>query len=114
MWLPTNLSVFIGAIFLSNGVNVFTTIYAVPGKPVHSLGLWCSAITSVASAGFWTVLAAKKDVIEKAVLSSPGELEQRNGLRTQMWESVWHQVFGYLFGAIVLSALAMVVLVVPP
>jgi hypothetical protein len=111
--IPANLTIFIAAIFLSNGVNVFTTIYAVPGKPVHSFGLWCSCISSVLAAALWTALAAKKDLIDKAVLSGASELDQREAKRTEMWNDVWLQAFVYLGGAVAFSVLAMGVLVFP-
>lgn len=111
--VPTNLAVFIAAIFLSNGVNVFTTIYATPGRPVHSPQLWCSAIASIAAAGFWTALAAKKDHIEKAVLSGSADPLQRGVFREQMWADVSLRVTTYLSGAVVTSILAMVILVLP-
>lgn len=112
--MPTTLAVFIAAIFLSNGVNVFTTIYAVPGRPVHSLALWCSAVASIGSAACWTALATKKDMIDKAVLSGGADQSERTELREEIWAAVWRRVMVYLAGAVVLSILAMVVLVLPP
>lgn len=114
MRMPATLVVFIAAIFLSNGVNMFTTIYAVPGKPVHSLALWCSAVTSITAAGFWTALATKKDMIDKAVLSGAADQGSRVKLREDIWADVWRRVMVYLLGAAALSVLAMAVLVLPP
>lgn len=114
MRMPATLAVFIAAIFLSNGVNVFTTIYAVPGKPVHSLALWCSAAASIGAAGFWTALATKKDMIDKAVLSGAADHHERADLREEIWAAVWRRVMVYLAGAVVLSILAMLILVLPP
>jgi hypothetical protein len=111
--IPENLTIFIAAIFLSNGVNVFTTIYAVPGKPVRSFGLWCSCISSVLAAGLWTALAAKKGLIDKAALSGASDLEMREEKRAQMWRDVWLQTLAYLGGAVAFSILAMGVLVIP-
>ncbi len=111
--IPANLSIFIAAIFLSNGVNVFTTIYAVPGKPVHSFGLWCSCLSSVLAAGLWTAFAAKKDLIDRAVLSGASDLRQREEKRVQMWNDIWWRGLAYLGGAAVFSILAMGVLVLP-
>lgn len=111
--IPANLTVFVAAIFLSNGVNVFTTIYAQPGKPVHSFGLWCSCISSVVAAGLWTALAAKKDLIDKAAMSAASAPDRREEKRVEMWGDVWLQAMTYLGGAVAFSVLAMVVLVIP-
>lgn len=111
--IPGNLSIFVAAIFLSNSVNVFTTIYAVPGKPVHSLGLTFSCVASLLAAGLWTALAAKKDLIEKAAASGASSPKERERMRDQMWEDVWLRILCYLGGAIILSILALVALVVP-
>lgn len=111
--IPGNLVVFIAAIFLSNSVNVFTTIYAQPGKPVQSAGLWWSCISSLAAAGLWTALAAKKDTIDKAVQSGADDPAMREVMRTQMWQDVWLRAGAYLGGAIALSIAAMVALVLP-
>jgi hypothetical protein len=111
--IPGNLSVFVAAIFLSNSVNVFTTIYAVPGRPVRSFGLACSCVSSLIAAGLWTVLAAKKDIIEKAVASGASNARERERLRDQMWEDIWLRILAYLGGAVAFSALALVILVVP-
>ncbi len=110
---PTNLIVFFAAIFLSNGVNVFTTIYARPGKPAHSLGLWCSCISSVLAAALWTAFSAKKDLIDKAALSGASDPDQRNEKRAQMWDDVWVRAMAYFVAAVSFSILAMVILVVP-
>jgi hypothetical protein len=111
--VPGNLVIFIAAIFLSNSVNVFTTIYAQPGRPVSAPGLWWSCISSLVAAGLWTALAAKKDSIDKAVQSASAEPSQREVIRVQMWEDVWLRTGGYLLGAVGLSILAMVALVIP-
>jgi hypothetical protein len=111
--IPGNLSIFVAAIFLSNSVNEFTTIYAIPGKPVRSFGLTFSCISSLLAAGLWTALAAKKDLIEKAVASGASSPKEREQLRDQMWEDVWLRILVYLGGAIILSILALVALVVP-
>jgi CheY-like chemotaxis protein len=111
--IPGNLMIFIAAVFLSYGVNAFTTIYAVPGHPVHSFALWCSFASSVIGAGLWTALAAKKERIEKAAASSGGDLTARKQLRTQMWSGSWLTVSVYLGGGAAFSILAMVILVFP-
>lgn len=111
--LPDNLSVFIAAIFLSNSVNEFTTIYAVPGKPVVSFGLIFSCASSLLAAGFWTALAAKKGSIEKAVVSGASSLVDREQLRERMWDDVWLRILLYLTGAVVLSLLGLIALMVP-
>lgn len=111
--IPGNLVVFIAAIFLSNSVNVFTTIYAQPGKPVQSAGLWWSCISSLIAAGLWTALAAKKDTIDKAVQSGADDPTRREVMRTQMWQDVWLLATVYLGGAIALSIAAMVALILP-
>jgi hypothetical protein len=111
--MPQNLSIFVAAIFLSNCVNVFTTIYAVPGKPVRSFQLICSCISSLVAAGLWTALAAKKEVIEKAVASGASSPDERDRLRNQMWEDIWLRVLAYLGGAVAFSLLALVILVIP-
>jgi hypothetical protein len=107
--IPASLMVFIAAVFLSYGVNAFTTIYAVPGRPVHSFALWCSFVSSVVAAGLWTALAAKKELIEKAALSG-GAREQH---RTEMWHDISLKALLYLGGATAFSILAMVILVLP-
>jgi hypothetical protein len=111
--IPSNLAVFVAAVFLSFGVNAFTTIYAVPGHPVHSFGLWGSFASSVIAAGLWTALAAKKDSIDKATLSRGGDLDKREAARMQMWRDVWLRTLIYLGGAAAFSIAALVALVVP-
>jgi hypothetical protein len=117
MWtaahIPQNLSVFIAAIFLSNSVNEFTTIYAVPGKPVVSFGLILSCVSSLIAAGFWTALAAKKESIEKAVASGAFSLKEREQLGERMWTDVWLRILFYLTGAVVLSLLGLIALMIP-
>ena len=110
--LPGNLVVFVAAIYLSNGVNVFTTIYSQPGRPVESPGLWLSCFSSLMAAGLWTALAVKRDVIEKAALSGTTDPVEREALRAQMWGDVWIRVVAYLGLALALSFLAMVALVI--
>jgi hypothetical protein len=111
--IPASLMVFIAAVFLSYGVNAFTTIYAVPGRPVHSFALWCSFVSSVVAAGLWTALAAKKELIEKAALSGGGDLAAREQHRTEMWHDISLKALLYLGGATAFSILAMVILVLP-
>jgi hypothetical protein len=111
--IPNNLVVFIAAIFLSYAVNAFTTIYAVPGHPARSFGLWGSFVSSVIAAGLWTALAAKQDVIDKAILSSGGDLDAREAAQTRMWREVWLRTLIYLGGGVVFSVAAMLVLVFP-
>ena len=111
--IPNNLVVFIAAIFLAFGVNTFTTIYAVPGHPARSFGLWGSFASSLVAAGLWTALAAKKDVIDKAILSGGGDLDAREAARMRMWGEVWLRALIYLGGGIVFSVAAMLVLVFP-
>lgn len=111
--IPSNLAVFAAAIFLAYGVNAFTTIYAVPGRPVHSFGLWGSFVSSVIAAGLWTALAAKKDSIDKASLSGGGDHEKREAMRLEMWQDVWLKTLVYLGGAAVFSIMALAVLVFP-
>jgi len=65
LYFHANLVISVVAIFLSNSVNIFTTIYAHPGRPV--LFYPClSYISSLFTAGLRTALAAKKDAIDKA------------------------------------------------
>lgn len=109
--IPGNLAVFVAAIFLSNSVNVFTTIYAQPGKPVLSPGLWWSCISSLVAAGLWTALAAKKDSIDKAAQSGATDPAQREKVRARMWNDVWARAAFYLGGAVGFSILAMMALV---
>ncbi|MGA8529211.1 MAG: hypothetical protein WB622_05815 [Acidobacteriaceae bacterium] len=111
--IPATLMVFIAAVFLSYGVNAFTTIYAVPGRPVHSFALWCSFASSVVAAGLWTALAAKKELIDKAALSSGGDPAAREQRRMDMWHDIWLKASLYLGGAAAFSILAMVILVFP-
>jgi hypothetical protein len=111
--IPVSLMVFIAAIFLTYGVTTFSTIYAVPGHPVHSVALWCSFVSSMAAAALWTTLSAKKELIEKTALSGPGDVAARNQHRTQMWDDVALKALLYLGGAAACSVLAMVILVVP-
>ena len=111
--IPANLMIFIAAVFLSYGVNAFTTIYAVPGHPTHSFALWCSFASSVVAAGLWTALASKKEHIEKAAASFPGDRAAREQLRTQLWHASWLKALVYLGGAAALSILAMVILIFP-
>jgi len=109
--IPGNLAVFVAAIFLSNSVNVFTTIYARPGKPVQSAGLWWSCISSLVAAGLWTALAAKKDSIDKAAQSGAVDAAQRERVRARMWNDIWVRVSLYVGGAVGFSVLAMMALV---
>jgi hypothetical protein len=111
--IPGNLVVFVAAIFLSNSVNVFTTIYSQPGKPILSFSLWSSCISSLVAASLWTALAAKKDSIEKAAQSGAVDPGRREAVRAQMWHDVWLRSSFYLLGAIGFSAWAMVALVFP-
>ncbi len=111
--IPENLSVFIAAILLSNCVNVFTTIYAVPGHPVKSISLACSCAASLVAAACWTGLAAKKDRIEKALASGYPDPHAREEARPGMWEDIWLRTFLYFGGGVVLSIAALVVLVFP-
>ena len=92
---------------------VFTTIYAQPGKPVLSAGLWWSFTISLVSAGLWTALAAKKDSIDKATQSSAVDPVKREKVRAQMWSDVWVRASLYLVGAFAFSVLAMMALVFP-
>jgi hypothetical protein len=108
--LPVSLMVFIAAIFLSYGVNAFTTIYAVPGHPAHSFALWCSFVSAMIAAGLWS---AKKERIEKATLSGGGDLAAREQRRLQMWDEISLKAALYLGGATAFSILAMVILVFP-
>jgi hypothetical protein len=111
--IPANLMIFIAAVFLSYGVNAFTTIYAVPGHPVHSFALWCSFASSVVAAALWTALAAKKEQIEKATASGGGDLATRERIRAQLWDDSWIKALLYLGGSAAFSILAMVILVFP-
>jgi hypothetical protein len=111
--IPSNLAVFAAAIFLAYGVNAFTTIYAMPGRPVHSPALWGSFVSSVVAAGLWTALAAKKDSIDKAALSGVGNHDEREAERLRMWQEVWLRTLIYLGGAAAFSITALVVLVFP-
>jgi hypothetical protein len=111
--IPASLIVFIAAVFLSYGVNAFTTIYANPGHPVRSFALWCSFASSVVAAGLWTALAAKKELIEKAILSGGGDPATREQRRTEMWRDISLKALLYLGGATASSLLAMVILVFP-
>ena len=113
MAIPGSLMVFIAAVFLSDGVNVFTTIYAVPGHPVHSLNLWVSCASAVVAAALWSVLAAKKDAIDKAVLSASENLTQREQRRTEMWNGIWLRTLAYVGGATACSLVALFILVLP-
>jgi hypothetical protein len=111
--VPASMLVFVAAVFLAYGVNAFTTIYAVPGRPAHSVALWCSFASALVSAGLWTALAAKKELIEKAALSSGGDPAARERLRTGMWADNSLKALLYLGGAAASSVLAMVILVLP-
>ena len=111
--IPGNLMIFIAAVFLSYGVNAFTTIYANPGHPVHSFALWCSFTSSVLAAGLWTALSAKKEQIEKATASGGGDLTEREQRRMRLWDDSWRKALGYLGGAAGFSVLALVILVFP-
>jgi hypothetical protein len=111
--IPTNLMIFIAAIFLAYGVNAFTTIYAVPGHPVHSFAQWCSFASSMVAAGLWTALSATKERIEKATASGPGNMAAHEELRMKLWRDSWLRALVYLGGAAAFSILAMVILVFP-
>jgi hypothetical protein len=111
--IPGNLMIFAAAVFLSYGINAFTTIYAEPGHPVHSFALWCSFASSVVAAGLWTALAAKKEQIERATTSGPGDWTAREDRRKQLWHESWLKALVYLGGAAAFSILAMVILVFP-
>ena len=111
--VPANLMVFIAAIFLTYGVTTFSTIYAVPGHPSHSFAQWCSFVSAMAAAALWTTLSAKKELIEKAVLSGPGAPADHDKERRQMWAGIALKAMLYLGGAAACSILALAVLVVP-
>ena len=111
--IPVNLIIFIAAIFLSNCVNEFTTIYAQPGKPSSSIGLWLSCVASLLAAGLWTALAAKKEAIAKAAQSGTTDPERRPKIANTLWGDVWIRTTFYFGSAVVLSITALAALVIP-
>lgn len=112
-YLPPNLCIFVGAIFLSNSVNVFTNVYGTGVLPQRSPLLLASCIGSVIAAGLWTALAGKTELIEKTVLSASQDARQREVVRAELWNDVWRRVAAYICGALVFSVGSLVVLVWP-
>jgi hypothetical protein len=110
--IPPNLAVFIAAIFLSNSVNLFTTIYGSVDLPPRYPALLFSSIASLFAAGLWTALAAKTDLIEKTVTSGSQDSTERESIREAVWNDVWVMIAAYLGVAVTLSLSALLVLVI--
>lgn len=110
--IPTNLAIFISAIYLSNGVSLFTKIYGNTALPPRYTPLLFSCISSLLAAGLWTALAAKTDRIEKAVAYGSRDPRERQSIRENLWNDVWIRMASYLGGAIVLSLSALLALVI--
>jgi hypothetical protein len=110
--IPPNLSVFIAAIFLSNSVNLFTTIYGNENLPPRYSTLLFSSIASLLAAGLWTALAAKTDLIEKTVASGSQDSSKQKSIREAIWNDVWVRMAAYLGAAVILSFAALLVLVI--
>src|SRR5437879_6224372 len=90
--IPINLYVFVAAIFLSNGVNLFNMVYGGDQRPSRSSAILLSCAASVGAAAFWTVLASKVDLIEKTVASASRDSKQRESVREELWNDVWSRV----------------------
>lgn len=110
--IPANLAVFIAAIFLSNSVNLFTTIYGSTDLPARYAALLFSCIASLLAAGLWTALAAKTDLIEKTIASGSPDSSKRESIRETLWDDVWKRMAAYLGAAVILSFSALLALVI--
>lgn len=110
--IPANLAVFISAIFLTNSVNLFTTIYGSTDPPERHVSLLLSCIASLLAAGLWTALAAKTDLIEKTVASGSQDSREQESIRESLWNDVWIRMAAYLVGAVILSLSALLALVI--
>lgn len=110
--IPANLAVFIAAVFLSNSVNLFTTIYGSTDLPARYTTLLFSCIASLLAAGLWTALAAKTDLIEKTVASGSQDSSKREFIRDTLWNDVWVRMAVYLGAAVILSFSALLALVI--
>jgi hypothetical protein len=57
--------IFLSAIFISQSINLFTSIFAVDSPPARYRILMVSASFSLLSAVFWTILAWRLEAIER-------------------------------------------------
>jgi hypothetical protein len=110
--IPANLAVFIAAIFLSNSVNLFTTIYGSADIPPRYAALLFSCIASLLAAALWTALAAKTDLIEKTVASASPDFNKRESIRESIWNDLWIRMSIYLSAAVISSLSALFALVI--
>jgi len=110
--IPSNLCVFIAAIFLSNAVNLFNMVYGGDSKPLRSDLILISSAVSVLSAAMWTALAAKLDLIEKTAMSATQVYSERERIIQALWSDVALRFGAYLILAIGSSFVALVVLIV--
>lgn len=111
---PSNLGVFVAAIFLANGVGTFTAVYTADKPPAIRPALLISCLTSFAAAALWTLFASKVDRIDRTITSAEATPSQREALREGLWGDVWVQVSAYLGSAVLLSISALVVLLAWP
>jgi uncharacterized membrane protein len=113
MRIPTNLYVFVAAVFLANGVNLFNVVYGASHRPARSSTLLLSCAASLLAAVLWTVLASKINLIDKTAASASHDPLQRDSIREKLWNDVWRRVAGYLGTASLLSILTLTVLMLP-
>jgi hypothetical protein len=109
---PSNLAVFVAAIFLANGVGTFTAVYGTDNPPAIKPALLISCAASLLAAALWTLFASKVDRIERTAAAADVEPGQRDAAAERLWGYVWVRVSLYLGCAILSSVVALVILVV--
>lgn len=109
---PSNLAIFVAAIFLANSVGTFTAVYGGDHQPRIKAALLISSAASLLAAALWTLFASKVDRIERTVASADIEATRRDAERERQWGYVWVRVSVYLGSAVLFSIVALVVLVV--
>ena len=109
---PSNLAIFVAAIFLANCVGTFTAVYGVDPEPKIKPALLISSAASLLAAALWTLFASKVDRIERTAASADVEATRRDAERERLWGYVWVRVSVYLSSAMLFSIFALVVLVV--
>lgn len=110
--MPVNLAVFVAAILISNSVNIFTNVYGSDDAPSRRGPLLTSCGASLLAAALWTGVASKAEQVERAVVSGGLTSDARTRIRRLLWADAWMVFGGYLFSAVALTALSLVILLV--
>ncbi len=112
--IPNNLSVFVGAIFLANSVNTFTSVFGGSSIPHRAPVLMASCLASLLAAALWTTFASKLEQIEKTAISAAQDLARQDVVRAELWNELWLRLSVYLTSAALASVFALVILMVHP